>query len=175
MLWLKPSFDLVLGPRTKQSAVPSNLPQSCPQPITGLAAFPFSLYLGFSRFSVFPLLYGFQTPPIRIATISRILKILYPLRVTSWGSIPLPYNSVSDPALRARTRRADERISDADTSSHRAYSVRVWNDIIPGSWSTISCSVWTHGGVLDPHHQRGGEGLSASSLCSRSPVASCCA
>jgi hypothetical protein len=103
--------------------------------------------LGFFTFSIFPLLYGFQTPPIRIATIGRILKILCPmhfyhlqyhlLRVTIWRSITLPYTSVSDPALRARTRRADERISDAD------------NSIASHSRIVVGClvHVWTHGGV----------------------------
>jgi hypothetical protein len=126
MLWFKLSFDWFSALEPNNPLSPQVFLNLVLNQQPGLAAFRFSLYLGFSTFSIFPLLYGFQTPPIRIATISRILKILcsmhlyhlqyYLLRVTSWGSIPLPYNSVSDPALRARTRRADERISDADNS-----------------------------------------------------------
>jgi hypothetical protein len=138
MLWLKLSFDLVLSPRTKQSAVPSqnfkdSVLNALVQVVPPSVLSPPCHNLG---------LYSSHTPPSLIRHYERE-------RV-------------------APTREYPTLI----TQSHRTHSVRVCNDITPGSWSAVSCSVWTHGGVSDPHHhcQRGGEGLNASSLCSRSPI-----
>jgi hypothetical protein len=69
--WLKLSFDLVLSPGTKQSAVALSSTNNLDSLL-----FQFSLYLGLSMYILYLSLYGFHTPPIRIATIGRILKIL---------------------------------------------------------------------------------------------------
>jgi hypothetical protein len=55
-------------------------------------------------------------------------------RVTIWRTVPPPPSLIRQRERVPPTREYPTLI----TQSHRAYSVRVWNDITPGSWSAVS-------------------------------------